>query len=141
MTRRGMRRDHVTSSRGPATPLREAFQRSGEILGQPRERNCESGTTAHQHIVTALMEASSGGKPHDFLQPPAYAVAFDGVADLPGNRKPDPCRTAIATAAFLHYKSRRRCMIPGGGSKKIVPSPQSFHRTDIWLPAQVLPMR
>jgi len=84
------------------------------------------------------MEASSGGKPHDFLEPPAHAVAFDSAAHLLGNGKPDPYRTAVATAALLHNKPRRRNMGSGGCSNKIVPSPQSFHCTDILLSARRL---
>lgn len=65
--------------------------------------------------------------PHNFSQPAAYAVAFDGGPDLTRYGKTDPGRPFVLSVTRLQHERRSRRFGPARRGEEIRPMPQPVH--------------
>ncbi len=127
------RRGQRATARGAGSahpPLFKALQCSREIHGHFDKWNLQPGAPSDEDIVAAGIQASRGGKPHEFPQLPAQAVAFYRAANFPRHREADARWPAVAATALLDDKSRRRNAGSSGGGQEIPASLQPLHGAD-----------
>jgi hypothetical protein len=124
-----------TSSTGSFAGCVDAVERRGKIAHHGVELGLQRRRSPHQYIIVAGAKRCEWGNADQFAQAPPHAVAFHGIADLPGDRKADPRRPGLGAPARLQDEGacRRACAFRGslGGSPKITPAFQPLHETDM----------
>ncbi len=68
------------------------------------KRRAERRPPPDQHVIMAGAQRARRREPHDLPQPPAHAVAFDRIADLPRHREAHARRAVLVPPPGLHQE-------------------------------------
>jgi hypothetical protein len=124
-----------TSSTRSFARRMDAVERRSEVTLHDIECGPERRRPSHQHIIVAGAKRCGRGDADQFAEAPPHAVAFHGIADLLGDREPNPRRSGLGTPVRLEDEGARRraCASCGslGGGPKVTPAFQPLHETDI----------
>jgi hypothetical protein len=104
----------------------KATNDTAEFLHHHVERRSQSGAAPNQDVIVPVAKYRWRGETDEFAQTAAHAVAFYGVADLPGDREADPRRSGPRAYPDLQDKCAgvRSRALPGSLSNgpKITPA-------------------
>lgn len=110
--------------------MMNSAERGIEFLPHLLKRQGERRAPSDQDIIVAGAHLADGRQSYHFPQPPPYAIALHGIADLSRHREADARRTILRPSKRLQHKGPSGHPVAGGCGSKIRPARQPLHRND-----------